>query len=105
MQLDLQLAGLMALVRAELVVLMAALFAVVGFRCLTGRINLNGLFAGRDGRFSATRLQLLMTTFSVALTYLLDPASFSANSHNAMALTLGGSNLLYLVRKHYLLSA
>jgi hypothetical protein len=104
MDLNLQLRGLIVLVRTELIALTVGLFAVVAFQCLTGKIRVRGLFVGFDGRFSATRLQLLMTTFAVALTYLLDPGHFMASPHSGIALTLGGSNLLYLVRKHHLLS-
>jgi hypothetical protein len=103
MDVTLQLHGLVSLARVELIALTIGLFAVVALQCLTGRIGLNGLFAGPDGRFSPTRLQLLMTTLAVALGYLLGPDHLSSPTQIGTGLAVGGSNLLYLVRKYNLL--
>ncbi len=105
MDLKLQLHGLIALVRGELIALTIAMFAVVAFQCLMGKIRLHGLFVGPDGHFSATRLQLLMTTLAVALNYMHEPERLFSASPVALGLTVGGSNLLYLARKYQLLSA
>lgn len=105
MDLKLQLHGLIALVRGELIALTIGLFAVVAFQCLLGKIRLQGLFVGPDGRFSATRLQLLMTTLAVALNYLLQPHSLFSAGPAALGVAVGGSNLLYLARKYQLLSS
>lgn len=99
-----QLQGLVGVVRTELIALTLALIAVVAFRCLTGRIRLNGLLNAEDGRISATRVQLLMTTFTVALMYLLSPTEFSLSGQIGAGVAVGGSNLLYLVKKYRLLS-
>jgi hypothetical protein len=51
----------------------AALVAVVAYQLLTGRINTDGLLQDKSsaGGFSPMRLQLLLSTLSVAFYYLL----------------------------------
>lgn len=59
--------GLLALARAEAMVIVGGVLIVVCYQIVTGRIPLRGLLRDkRTGAFSASRLQALLATFGMA---------------------------------------
>ena len=88
--------------------LFGALFAVVGYQLLTGRIRTKNLLLGRnrhgDLHFSPGRVQLLVFTMGAALQYLsqvlYDPTKLPEIPPSWLAL-VGGSHAVYLGGKAY----
>jgi hypothetical protein len=86
----------------------AALAAVVAYQFLTGRINIDGLLQDKSsaGGFSPMRLQLLLSTLSLALYYLAqvfsepNPSDFP-DLPTEMVLGVGASHTLYHGSKVY----
>jgi hypothetical protein len=79
-----------------------ALAAIVSYRLLTGRINTDGLLQDKScaGGFSPCRLQLLLSTVSLALYYLAqvfsqpNPSNFP-DLPTELLVGLGASHTLY----------
>ncbi len=97
-------ASLAHLFRGETLILICGLAVIVGYQILTGQITLKGIFADKSGEFSASRVQMLMTSVIVAGSYIANPHMISSSSHVGVSALLGGSNLFYLIQKSRLLS-
>jgi len=91
-----------ALLGDVLSIWLAALLAIIAYRCLTGRISIAGLFQGADGRFSPGRVQLLASTLGVLGTFVLtvlDKHSMSDVPDSLLVVMLA-SHGAYLAGKH-----
>lgn len=96
----------------EILALFAAIWGLVFYQMLIGRINLSGLLADSTGSISPVRLQLLLGTLGVAGACVAGLTGFVAPGHDHAApfdpavsgtvagSVAGGANLLYLVRKY-----
>lgn len=101
------LAEFMAL---EVVVLLAGLGSLVGYRLLTGQISTADLFLNRaTGGLSATRIQLLLVSLGAAAAYMalaIEAVRRGTPELPAvpglLLLLVGGSHATYLGRKGYL---
>lgn len=89
----------------EAVAFLFALAAVVGFRLLTGQINLQGLLRRKDlsGQTSPERIQLLLATLAAASRYLTlvaqaPPGTLPDMDPNWIYL-MGGSSGIYVLHK------
>ncbi len=99
------------LAKWETLLFVGGLAAIIAFRLVTGQINLKGLLWGRrsDGSLylSAERVQALLATLAIAMTYLLTAAhsvSGKLPELPAEALELLGlSNVIYLGGKGWVL--
>ncbi|MFB3078347.1 MAG: hypothetical protein ACE1Y4_10105 [Lysobacterales bacterium] len=86
---------------------LGSLAVIVGFKLLSGSINVAGLLADKEtGAFSPGRLQLLLATLGGALFYFsqivsADDPSALPPVPTELLLLLGGSNLGYLGGKIY----
>lgn len=82
---------------------LAATGLLVGYRLLTGQINLGGLLTVEGETFSPARLQLLVTTVSSLAAYAT--ASLSAHAmvpiHNGLLAVFALSHASYLGPKAY----
>jgi hypothetical protein len=58
--------------RYETLALLIGLISIIGYRLLIGKINTDGLLKDKtgDAKFSPGRLQMLVTTVSIALYYV-----------------------------------
>ncbi len=100
------------IVTLEVYVFLGALAAIIGYRVLTGQINMNYLLYGtRKGGakyFSPERIQLLLFTLGTAMFYLNDVMQHRTSgvlpdvSTETLAL-LGGSHAVYLSGKAYMM--
>ncbi|MBI3365148.1 MAG: hypothetical protein HY033_09600 [Ignavibacteriae bacterium] len=98
------MATLSIFVRYEICFFLVALAGIIGYRMLTGKINLQGLLDTKDGsgQYSSARLQLLLSTLTGACYFIAavaeDPTKFPPVPDYLLA-ALGGSNLVYLGSK------
>ena len=93
------------IVRAEIVIFLVCVAAIVGWKLLTGDINTHGLFNTKSGSGnSPARMQMLLATLAGASWYLglvannPDPTQLP-DVPDALLLLLGGSHLTYLGAK------
>jgi hypothetical protein len=97
---------LVTFLSCEVWCLLGALFLLIGYRILTGKIKLNGLLSAkhRDGGLSPARIQLLVLTLTGAFYYVMkvidNPTELPAVPQSLL-LALGGSNLFYAGSKAY----
>jgi hypothetical protein len=79
-----------------------ALIAAIGFKALTGRINLRGLLSDSHGNFSPERAQLMIATLASVTTYAQDAiASGAMVDPSTVTLSgIAGSQTLYVVGKY-----
>jgi len=98
---------LVIFLRYEVWFLLGALFLLVGYQILTGKITTTGLLLSkdRDAGVSPARIQLLMFTVTGAFYYLAqvihDPSSGLPDPPQQLVEALMGSNLLYMGSKGY----
>ena len=93
--------SLAAFVRLEMWVFFAALLSLVGFRMLTGGINVRGVLRVKDGsgRLSPGRIQLLLFTVVGAMAYLSGVSGDGTAMPDVpreLLILVGGSNVVYL---------
>jgi len=96
----------------EVSLFLGVLAAIIGYRLLTGQINMNyllyGIQKGGARYFSPERVQLLLFTLGTAMFYLNDVMQHRTSgvlpdvSTETLAL-LGGSHALYLSGKAYMM--
>ncbi|MBV9991360.1 MAG: hypothetical protein JOZ72_08695 [Alphaproteobacteria bacterium] len=107
------LPDLASIVENALLAWLAAMMALVAWRCLTGRIDLSGLLAGSgaDRRPTPERVQLLLGILIAAFAYAqlalaqtqapnAPPTRTMPEVPNEILLLFAGSHSLYLVGKH-----
>jgi len=89
--------------RYETLALLIGLISIIGYRLLIGKINTDGLLKDKtgDGKFSPGRLQMLVTTLSIALYYLLMVMKTTETGRlpdmpTEFLVALGGSHAIYL---------
>lgn len=98
------------LLHLEMEGFLAALIALIGYRLLTGAINLKGVLSQSDGRLvspqlSPGRVQLLLATIAAAATFLVRASTASDGrlpeiDHRWLYLT-GASSSLYAIEKAF----
>ena len=91
----------LTILRYEVWFFTGGLALIVGFRLLTGRVNIKGLLNDQSGASSPARLQLLLITLAGAVYYAAlcyQKKTFAAVPDQLVAV-LGGSNAFYVVRK------
>ncbi len=97
---------LVTFLSCEVWCLLGALFLLIGYRMLTGKIKLKGLLTAkdRDGGLSPARIQLLVLILTGAFYYLVrvidNPTELPAVPQSLL-LALGGSNLFYAGSKAF----
>jgi len=102
---------LMTFLKYEMLFLIGALFLLVAYGLLTGRINSTGLLSTKDKEeaFSPARVQLLVATLAGAfgyLTQIFNNPGRLPDVPTELILTVGGSNLFFVGTKaHSLLSS
>ena len=99
-------------VKLEVYVFVCALAAIIGYRILTGQINmaylLYGTQKGGAKYFSPERIQLMLFTLGTAMFYLNDVIQHRTSGvlpdvpKETLAL-LGGSHAIYLTGKAYMM--
>jgi hypothetical protein len=79
-----------------------SLFAIVGYKLLTGHINLHGLLSHRDGGFSPERAQLLIATLASVVAYAQQAIAAGEMSEPSTLVLSGiaGSQTLYVAGKY-----
>lgn len=87
--------------RVEIIALFAAIWGLIFFRLLTGRINTRGLFADSSGPISPVRVQLLLSTLGVAGDCLMGGGHLKFFDPTTASAIAGGSNVFFLVRKYF----
>ncbi len=101
------MSALIDLGRFETLGVTLAMFALVAFGFLTGKIRMDGLLNNKvTGEFDPARLQLLVSTLLFAgltLTRIGEMRSTGvvALPSSALLLLFGGSQAIYLVRKSF----
>ena len=91
----------------EAIAFLYALAFIVGYRLLTGRIRLKGLFVSKAGPHAvrAERVQLLLTTIAFSVKYLGDVTHSSNGDFPTLDrgwyYVFGSSSGIYLARKAY----
>jgi hypothetical protein len=88
------------LAQAEVLGLFAAIWGLVFFQILTGRINTRGLLTDSSGTISPARVQLLLRTFGVAGACLIGGGHIKIVDPTIVGAVAGGSNLLFVIRKY-----
>jgi len=99
---------LATILRYELILLLAVLALIVGYRMLTQQINVTGLLVDKTGgrAISPGRIQLLLVTMSIAAYYLMLVIDAKDKSRlpdlpNEFVMAFGASQGVYLLGKLY----
>lgn len=103
---------LVTFIRFEVWVFLFGLLAIVAYKILIGEINFRGILCekvttNKTKGYSAVRVQLMIFVMSSAFYYVSqvagNPKEFP-QVPNELLLALGGSHMVYLTGKSYLLS-